>query len=88
MEDAATAEISRAQVWQWLHHAAVLDDGRVVGLSLLSRVIEEEMAKIQESVGEARFESGRYDLAAEIFARLVISPDLEEFLTLTAYPHL
>ena len=88
MEDAATAEISRAQVWQWVHHSAVLDDGRMVNLSLLSRVMEEEMAKIRETVGADRFDDGRYDLAAEIFARLAISPDLEDFLTLNAYPHL
>ncbi|HET9886163.1 MAG TPA: malate synthase A, partial [bacterium] len=88
MEDAATAEISRAQVWQWVHHGAVLDDGRMVNLALLSRVMQEEMEKIRETVGDERFESGRYDLAAEIFARLAISVDLEEFLTLNAYPHL
>jgi malate synthase len=88
MEDAATAEIYRAQVWQWVHHGAVMEDGRTVNLALLSRVMEEEMAKIRETVGAQRFDDGRFDLAAELFARLSISPDLEDFLTLNAYPHL
>ena len=65
-----------------------MEDGRAVNLALLSRVMEEEMAKIREAVGAQRFDDGRFDLAAELFARLSISPDLEDFLTLNAYPHL
>jgi len=88
MEDAATAEISRAQLWQWIRHGATLTDGRTIDAPLFERILREEMSTIRTALGEARFESGRYDLAAEIFEDLVTAPELEEFLTLAAYPHL
>jgi malate synthase len=88
MEDAATAEISRAQVWQWLRHGVALDDGRIVDLPLVSSLIAEEMAKIRGAVGEDRYRDGRYELAREMFRALSTSPDLEDFLTLSAYQHL
>lgn len=88
MEDAATAEISRAQVWQWRKHGATLDDGRVVDAALIERVIAEELALVREQVGAARFDAGRFTLARELFTELVLADELAEFLTLRAYPYL
>jgi len=89
MEDAATAEISRSQVWQWIHHdAGKLEDGRKVTVELFRQVLKEEMDKIRELVGAERFESGKYELAAQLFDKIVVQPQLEEFLTLPAYENL
>jgi malate synthase len=89
MEDAATAEISRTQVWQWIHHAkGVLDDGRKVTVELVRTLIEEEMAAIRQTVGETLWNQGRFDEAREIFDRLATSPDYVDFLTLPAYERL
>ena len=85
MEDAATAEISRTQVWQWLKHKAHLDDGRLIDAELVESVMEEELAKIREQVGEERYGSAHYQTASEIFGRLMTSDEMEEFLTLPAY---
>ncbi|MFO1283282.1 MAG: malate synthase A [Burkholderiales bacterium] len=85
MEDAATAEISRSQVWQWIRSPkGVLDDGRKVTKPMVASMIPEEMAKIRELLGAA-FGEGRYDEAATIFADLVDNDTFVEFLTLPAY---
>ena len=89
MEDAATAEISRTQVWQWIRHpGGVLADGREVTVDLVRDLIPEELQKIRSMVGDERFTSGRYDLASRLFDDLATGPDLQEFLTLAAYDHL
>lgn len=88
MEDAATAEISRAQLWQWIHHKAHLSDGREVTLDLVLKTIDEELAKFQQSVGEAQFRAGRYREAAGILRDLIRSPQFVDFLTLPAYERL
>jgi len=89
MEDAATAEISRAQVWQWLHNDdGVLNDGRNVDLDLFRKVFDEEMEVIKQEVGEDRFSSGKFDEAGKMFKDIIEKDDLEEFLTLEAYEHL
>ena len=86
MEDAATAEISRTQVWQWVHHEkGVLEDGRKVDVSLFRNVMQEELSKIQDSIGNSQFEAGNYEKAANMFETIVLNDDLEEFLTLRAY---
>lgn len=85
MEDAATAEISRTQVWQWLHHGATLDDGRPITVELFRRLLAEELTKIRNAVGVDRFAAGRYRDASELFDRLSTAPELEDFLTLPAY---
>jgi malate synthase len=85
MEDAATAEISRAQVWQWLHHGASLDDGRGVTPELIGAVIDDEMKRIEEEIGAPRFEKGRFAEARALFQRISTAPSLETFLTLPAY---
>ncbi|NOT35665.1 MAG: malate synthase A [Candidatus Eisenbacteria bacterium] len=85
MEDAATAEISRTQIWQWIRHGAALDDGRVVTKALVELLLDEEMERVAREVGAARFESGRFPQAIELFLQVGTAPQLEEFLTLTAY---
>jgi len=85
MEDAATAEISRTQLWSWIHHGAHLDDGRVVTPALVDQMLSEEMERVRAEVGEERFGSGRFEPAIELFHRISLAPDLEEFLTLPAY---
>ena len=85
MEDAATAEISRSQVWQWLHAGIELAGGEVVTADLVRRIIEEEMAQISECLGGAAIISGRWMDVREMFEQMVISEDYTEFLTLPAY---
>jgi len=85
MEDAATAEISRSQVWQWIRSPkGVLDDGRKVTKDMVAAMIPEEMKKIRELLGDA-FGAGKYDDATKIFADLVNNDTFVEFLTLPAY---
>lgn len=85
MEDAATAEISRTQVWQWLQYKACLNDGRVITPGLYQTIRDEEIVKIKEYVGSQAFEEGRFEEAVAIFDRLVLQKEFEEFLTLPAY---
>ena len=84
MEDAATAEISRTQNWQWVHYGASLVDGRKVTPELVEAVLTDEMQKLKASLGEA-FERGRFKDAIALFRRLVLSKELEPFLTVPAY---
>ncbi len=85
MEDAATAEISRTQVWQWLKNEAKLDDGRTLLPAMVLEWQEEELQKIKNYVGAERFNNGKFELATEIFDDLVLNDHFEEFLTLKAY---
>ena len=85
MEDAATAEISRTQVWQWVRWGASLDDGRVVTAALVQEIMESEMTSIARDAGDARFAASRFADARGIFASLVLAPELVEFLTTVAY---
>lgn len=89
MEDAATSEISRTQVWQWIHHPkGVLSDGREINVELYRKIVPEELSKIKRMVGEERFSSGKFELASELFDKLITDENLQEFLTLVAYGHL
>jgi malate synthase len=85
MEDAATAEISRTQVWQWIRHGARLTDGRTVSAPLYRAVQAEVLASLRRRLGDAAFDAGGYARAAEIFDRLITAPELPDFLTLPAY---
>jgi len=85
MEDAATAEISRTQIWQWIHHGASLEDGRQVTAGLFRRALAQEMDRIRQQVGEAAFAAGRYTAARDLFERLSLAEMLDDFLTLPAY---
>ena len=85
MEDAATAEISRAQIWQWLKHSTSLNDGRTVTIELFQSILEDEINALKEIIGENQWKDGKYEKAIELFEKMSISPDCEEFLTLSAY---
>jgi malate synthase len=86
MEDAATAEISRSQVWQWMRSPkGVLDDGRKVTRELFHQILVEELARTPGIVGEAAYASGRYREGAELFEEITAADEYVEFLTLPAY---
>jgi malate synthase len=85
MEDAATAEISRTQLWQWMRYGAKLDDGRTITPALYDELLPQVMAKIEEEVGAERFAKGHHAEAAELFTKMSKSEDFAEFLTLPAY---
>jgi malate synthase len=83
MEDAATAEISRAQLWQWVHHHAVMDDGLPVTVEMVDAVIEDELERAKDSVDAQRYAA--YVRAAELMRELVRAPKFMDFLTVPAY---
>jgi malate synthase len=88
MEDAATAEISRSQIWQWVHHGATLPDGTVITAELIRRLLDEETDKIRAAVGEETWEAGRPAETRRIFEQMALSEELIEFLTIPAYAYL
>ncbi len=89
MEDAATAEISRAQVWQWIRHPrGVLTDGRKVTKDLFRSVLDEELDKIKAAVGAERYTKGKFDVARELFDEITTDDEFVEFLTLPGYEKL
>jgi malate synthase len=88
MEDAATSEISRSQVWQWVKHGAKLSDGRAVTPELVRRTIAEELEKMRATLGTQRFDGGNFDLASRLFDRMMTGAEFTEFLTLVAYDYL
>ena len=85
MEDAATAEICRTQLWQWIRHDAALDDGRAIDRALFETVIDEELDRIRAMVGDDAYGAGRFDDAAALFKDMVEADDFPDFLTLPAY---
>ncbi|KAK3606780.1 hypothetical protein CHS0354_018374 [Potamilus streckersoni] len=86
MEDAATAEISRAQTWQWIKHPkGVLTDGRKISPEVFRQTVDEELAKIKAEIGENQYAGGKYKEATELFVSGSLAPQFEEFLTLSAY---
>lgn len=88
MEDAATAEISRTQLWLWLKREEVLENGLTCNRTLIETWIEEELDKIKNYVGIERFEQGKFPLATKLFMEMICSETLDEFLTLKAYKYL
>ncbi|CAA7194091.1 malate synthase A [Chryseobacterium potabilaquae] len=86
MEDAATAEISRTQIWQWLKNKVVLNDDRTLTKEMVLQWEGEEMRNIEEYVGAERFKNGKFNLAKELFNELIFAEEFEEFLTLKLYP--
>ena len=85
MEDAATAEISRTQVWQWLKNEVILDNGRKFNLELYLELFNDEVEKIITEFGEDNIKNSKFKLAINLFNNLVVSEKFEEFLTLPAY---
>ncbi len=85
MEDAATAEISRASIWQWISNSATLSNGKTMTAELFGTALIEELEVVRKEVGEARWTSGHFDAAAELVETLCLSEDFATFLTLGAY---
>ncbi|HEX4806247.1 MAG TPA: malate synthase A, partial [Conexibacter sp.] len=85
MEDAATAEIARTQVWQWVHHGTALPDGRTITRELVEQVVEQELAAIRAAYGDEAFAAARPDDARRLFERVALDDPFEEFLTTPAY---
>lgn len=88
MEDAATAEISRTQVWQWLHNKVVIEDGRIFDLTLYKSIFDSEIEKIITEIGEDSIKESKFNLAIQLFDKLVTTLEFEEFLTLPAYQYI
>jgi malate synthase len=89
MEDAATAEIARSQIWQWIRYPkGVLNDGRKVTFQLVDQIVDDELNEIRQELGELVFESGDYGKAATLLRQIVANDEFEEFLTLPAYEQL
>ena len=85
MEDAATAEISRSQVWQWVHNGVRLDTGETVTAELVRRILDEELAAIRAEIGDQAYGSSRFDDARQLFEQVALADDFADFLTLPAY---
>jgi len=85
MEDAATAEISRSQIWQWVHNKIRLHTGETVTAELVRRIADEELAAIRGDIGDQAYDSGRFADARDVFERVALAEQFVEFLTLTAY---
>ncbi|HEY8117179.1 MAG TPA: malate synthase A [Actinomycetota bacterium] len=85
MEDAATAEISRSQIWQWVEHGAELSTGQPVTAEVAHAAITTELEDLRERLGSAEFDEPRFEQARTVFERVALSPDFVEFLTLPAY---
>ena len=88
MEDAATAEISRTQIWQWIKYGATLDGGKKVDRALFEKLLADEMASLKSLIGDAAWGSGHFQEAIDIFSRLTVAEKCEAFLTLPAYEHI
>lgn len=88
MEDAATAEISRASIWQWIQHGKTLDNGLVVTNDLFRAYLKQEIEVVKSEVGEPRFNQGRFAEAAELMEQLTTSQELPNFLTIAGYDYL
>jgi malate synthase len=87
MEDAATAEISRAQLWQWIHHGARMEDGRTVTIEICENLLGEVLGRMEGSVGAKAWATSKFHRAAEILKRLS-SGGFQDFLTTAAYSEL
>ncbi len=80
MEDVATAEISRAQLWQWIHHPkGVLEDGRKLTADLFRQIQYEELARIEAELGEDTLRTRKFDVASALFTQMTVSPEFEDF---------
>jgi len=88
MEDAATAEISRTQVWQWLKNEVTLEDGQKFTTQLYTKLFNDEVEKIVTEYGESEIKNTKFELAIELFNKLITSEQFEEFLTIPAYQYL
>jgi malate synthase len=88
MEDAATAEISRTQVWQWMHHGAQLSNGQKISAPMIRDTIKNQLAQIRSNTGDERYDKSKFPQAAQLFERMTVSGECKDFLTLEAYRYL
>jgi len=88
MEDAATAEISRSQVWQWIRHKAKMSNGILISPELVKKTINEELEKIKKIVGDDKYNLGKFKLASKLFEEIVTKTDFPEFLTNIVYEYI
>jgi malate synthase len=88
MEDAATAEICRAQIWQWVEFNARLDDGRPVTYNLVQELLADQVERFWERLGAERFDQGRYRVATDLLEPIIVGSEFPEFLTEVAYDYL
>lgn len=88
MEDAATAEISRAQLWQWIKHESVLSDGSPITNDRFQLWLKEELDGIQFEVGIDQFEQGKFMEASQLFSEMITKNEFDEFLTIPAYQYI
>jgi malate synthase len=88
MEDAATAEISRAQLWQWIKHEAILNNGSAITNERFQLWLKEELDGIQSEVGIDRFEQGKFKEASQLFSEMITKNEFDEFLTIPAYQYI
>jgi malate synthase len=88
MEDAATAEISRAQLWQWAHHGARMADGTRLDVDLVLSAIPRVLERLSKQVGQERFDRGHFPEAADLFGEMTRKTEFPEFLTLAAYDYI
>ena len=88
MEDAATAEISRTSIWQWIKNRNILSNGKVVDEELFKLCLEEEIENVKKEIGDDSFHLGKFERAKSIFEDITLSDDIDEFLTLKAYEEL
>jgi malate synthase len=88
MEDAATAEISRSQIWQWVHHGATLNTGQQITRELVLKLEQEELEKIRQGLSGEESSGRRFEEARRLFEQVALSPSFVEFLTLPAYEYI
>ena len=88
MEDAATAEISRSQLWQWIKNEVSMENGSKITEELFNIILKEELDAIKLEIGDNRFSNGKFDLASNLFKDMILKNDFDEFLTLPAYKYI
>jgi len=85
MEDTATAEIARSQVWQWIHHAARLREGPLITRDLVAQIATEELATVRSAIGDDTYATGKFEEARHLFEAVALDNAFVEFLTIRAY---
>ena len=88
MEDAATAEISRSQIWQWIKNKVIMDNGSLITVEYFESILYQELEAIKDEIGDDRFNSGKFNMASELFKDMILKDDFDEFLTLPAYKYI
>ena len=88
MEDAATAEISRAQLWQWIKNSVNTKEGHLINEQYFLKILNEELLEIENEIGKEKYSNGKFDLASRLFEDMILSKEFDEFLTLPAYNYI